>query len=319
MLKIIMGTLLVLLSSVNSINIYAADEKALRAERYEAQKQRQQQKNERQSKNRESFAQFRRFTNELKLEYKEKSRSLETQYRLHKVELKAQRDMKIAEAEADMQQQINQLFINPQNSDNKEAAKKLRTEMKAHADKVFAIKKQAAEIEHKEFINNETSKHKSLSERDKIALDKAKALGLMDKYSPILATPIGGSLSRQEEQWNEKEKIEVEKLYKSNQRQLAEFIHGAKIREWEIANKNEDFKLKWDKKSELNELNQEQAFYNMLLVNPAGHSQASRKEISENIADMRKRNRMINIKYKKINDQNRIKRNEERRKMRNPA
>lgn len=316
MVETMAGIMLVLLSSVLN-TAYAADEKALRAERYEAQKQRQQQKNERQNKIRESFANFRNFARELNLEYKEKSRSLEMEYRLQRVELKAQRDMKIADAEANMQQQLSQLFINPQTRDNREAIDKLRADMKIHADKVFEIKKQAAEIEHREFIDNENRKHKLLSERDQKALDKARALGLLDKHSPILARPIGGKLTRQEEQWNEKEKIEVEKLYKSNQRQLAEFIYGVKLREWEIANKQSDFKLEWDKKSELHDLNQEQALYNMLLLNPAGYSEGGQKEISEKMTDMSKRSRMINIKYKKINDQNRIKRSEERRKIRN--
>jgi hypothetical protein len=214
-----------------------------------------------------------------------------------------------------MQQSISQLMLDPNKAGKKESVEKLRADMKVYADKVYEIKKQAAQDEHNEAMENENNKHKRMSERDQKAMDKAKALGLLKKHTPILAQPIGGELTRQEERWNEREKIEVEKLYKSNQRQLAEFTNGAKLREWEMGNKREDFKLKWQKKNELHAINSEQSFFNSMFFTPDGNSPAKQQDMSKRMADISKRNRMINIKYKKISDQSRIKRSEERRKI----
>jgi hypothetical protein len=222
--------------------------------------------------------------------------------------------MKIAEAEAEMQQNISQLYLNPRSADSKEAIEKLKADMQAHQDKVFEIKKQAAQDEHNEYINNEINKNKLMSERDQKALEKAKALGLLIKHQPILAQPIGGGLTKQEERWNEREKQAVDKLYSSNQRQLREFSNGAKLREWEIENKREDFKLAWQKKSEIHALKNEQAFYSSLFAT-GGNMQASQQDMAAKMAEISKQNRMIEIKYRKINNQNRIKRNEQRRKI----
>ena len=180
-MRLIITGLLMLMIGMPYSMVFAKDDKALRAERHEAQKQRQQQRNERNRKNSDALAEFRDYARDLKQEYREKARDMDTEYRLRKVDLKAQRDMKIAEAEAEMHQNINQLYLNPQAMDNKEATEKLKADMQAHADKVFAIKKQAAEDENNEFLDNETGKHKVLSERDQKALDKAKALGLMTR------------------------------------------------------------------------------------------------------------------------------------------
>jgi hypothetical protein len=313
-MRLIITGLLALMIGMPYSAVFAKDDKALRAERYEAQKQRQQQVNERNRQNRDAIAEFRNFTRDLNQEYKERMRNMDTDYRIQKVDLKAQRDMKIADAEAEMQQSISQLYLNPKSADNKEAMEKLKVDMQAHQDKVFEIKKQAALDEHNEYINSENDKHKIMSERDQKALDKAKALGLLTKRQPILAQPIGGGLTKQEERWNEREKKEVDKLYSSNQRQLSEFTNGAKLREWEIANKREDFKLKWQKESELHALKNEQAFYSSIFAT-GGNMQANQQDIAAKMAEMSKQNRMIDIKYRKINDQNRIKRSEQRRKI----
>jgi hypothetical protein len=312
-MRLIITGLLMLMMGMPYSTVFAKDDRALRAERHEAQKQRQQQRNERNRKNSDALAEFRDYVRDLKPQYQQKARDMDTEYRLRKVDLKAQRNIKIAEAEAEMHQNTNQLFLNPQAMDNKEAMEKLKADMQAHADKVFAIKKQAAEDEHNEYIDNENKKHKAFSERDQMAMDKARSLGLMTKHQPILATPIGGALTRQEEQWNKREQAEVERLYKSNQRQLAEYTNGAKLREWEINNKREDFKLKWDKESELHALKNEQNFYGIIMNTSGGDMQARQQEMSKNLAELSKRTRIINIKHKNIRDQNRIKRNKQRR------
>lgn len=314
-MRLIITGLLMLMIGIPYSTVFAQDDKALRAERYEAQKQRQQQVNERNRQNRDAIAEFRNFTRDLNQENKERIRNLDTEFSMQKVDLKAQRDMKIAEAEAEMQQSISQLYLNPRSADSNEAVEKLKADMKAYQDKVFEIKKQAAQDEHNEYINNEINKHKLMTEHDQKALDNAKTLGLLTKHQPVLAQPIGGGLTQQEERWNEREKRKIDKLYSSNQRQLSEFSNGAKLREWEIENKREDFKLKWQKQSELHALNSEQSFYSSILVAPSGNMQANQQDLAVKMADISKQNRMINIEYQKISDQNRIKRSEQRRKI----
>ncbi len=313
-MRLMITGLLLLMMSLPYSTAFAKDDRALRAERNEAQKKRQQQVNERNKKNHAAMADFRDFTRDLNQEYQEKTRGMDTDYRMQKIELKAQRDMKIAEAESEMHQNISQLYLNPQSMDNLKAMEKFKVDMKSHQDKVFAIKKQAATDEHNEYIGVEKNKHKVMSERDQQALDKAKALGLLTKQQPILAKPIGGALTSQEERWNKREQKEVERMYSNNQRQLREYTKGAKLREWEINNKREDFKLKWQKKSEIHALQNEQAYYNSFIA-AGGNMRLKQQELSAKMAEISKQNRMVNIKYSKIDKQNRLKRNTERRKM----
>lgn len=317
MKMMMVGSLMILLGTPHFIAL-AADDKALRAERHEAQQQRQQQKNERNRQNQAALSEFRGYVRGLKKEYQELVRDLDTAYRMQKVDLKAQRDMKIADAEVIMQQNVSQLMFDPKKAGEEEAIKKFRADMKAHVDKVYEIKKQAAMDEHNEAMENENNKHKKMSERDQKALDKARALGLLKKHVPILAKPIGGKLTSIEQHWNEREQVEVEKLYESNQRQLVEFSRGTKLREWEMSNKREDFKLKWQQQDELHAINSEQVFYNSMFLAPDVNSPAKQQELVKRMTDISRQNQMIKIKYKKIRDQNRIKRNEERRKLLKP-
>jgi hypothetical protein len=292
---------------------FAVDDKTTKTQRKEAQKTRQQQKNERNGQIREASQSFREFTRDLKKEYKEKARDLDTDFKLQQVDINAERDAEIVETEAEMQQKITQLFINPSESNNEEALQQLKTDMKTYSDQVFEIKKQAASEQHSEKIKNELEKNRLMDERDASALDMANDSGLRSKYEPIIATPIGDGLTKQEESWNEREKKEVEKLYKTNQRLLGEFLYGKELRQWEIDNKRVDFDLEWQKKSELHALNLEQTYYNSLFMQPAAGGEFDQQAFAERMSELQKQNQLINIKYKKIRAKNRIKRKEERR------
>lgn len=305
--------LLLLVLGLPNTLIAAADDKALQAERREAQKQRQQQKSERQRQNNDALKQFRSFTADLKRDYQEQVRSLDTEFRLQKTELTAQRQMEVAEAEAQMQQSITQLFLNPQQNSEPQSLEKLRAEMKSYQDRMYAIRREAASREHEEFIANENRKHELLTERDNAALAEAKSLGLLKKHTPILAQPIGGNLTTAEERWNEREEKEVERLYQGNQRYLADFNHGARLREWEINNHREDFELEWRKRAELHELGAEQQYLNSLML--TGGNTDNPQALAAKISEISKQNQMINIKYNKLRQQNHIKRREERRKL----
>jgi hypothetical protein len=306
-----------MVTAIPPVIIQAADDKALQAERREAQKQRQQQKNERAKLNREALQDFREFANEIKKDYTEKARALDTEYRLQKADLNAKRQMKIAEVDAELQKNMTGLFLNPE-SGEQASVEKLKADMKAYSDKAFAIKQQAALEEHEEFIRNEFRKHELLSERDARALAKARELGLLDKPAPILAKPIGGELTHNEERWNEREQKDVQRMFDSNQGYIAEFKHGKELRAWEIENKREDFRLKAEKARELHALNSEQTWINSLMFSPQGDAQtdaARRQEFTDKLAEISRKTQEINIKYNKLNKQNNIKRSEERRKI----
>ena len=294
---------------------FGADDKTIRAERQKAQKLRQQQKNDRNSEIRDASNSFREFARELKMEYREKAQDLDTEFRLQQVDMNAERDAKIAETEIELRQKINQLMLNPNQSSGEAAVEQLKTDMKTYSDQIFEIKKQAAIEKHREFIDNELKKHQLLNERDETALAMANDLGLRSQYEPILATPIGDGLTKQEKSWNEREKKEVERLFKSNQRLLGEFLYGKELRQWEIENKREDFDLKWQKKSELQALNLEQTFYSSALMQSSQGAEFDQAAFNKRMTELQKQNQLINIKYKKIHDKNRIKRSDKRRKM----
>jgi len=310
LLLVMMISLAVVLPVGTSV---AVDDKSVKAERREAQKLRQQQKNERNREIQEASRSFREATRDLKKEYQESARDLDTDFKLQQVDMRAERNAKIAETEAEMHQKTTQLFLNPGGSNDAAALDQLKADMKSYSDQLFEIKKQAAIEEHSENMKNELEKHRLMDERDAAALDMANDLGLRGKYEPILAKPIGDGLTKQEENWNAREKKEVEKLFKSNQRLLGEFLYGKKLRAWELDNKRADFDLEWQKKSELHTLNLEQSYFNSLFMQSSTDGEFDQKAFNERMSEFQKQNRLINIKYKKIRDKNRIIRTEQKR------
>jgi hypothetical protein len=191
------------------LNLTAAeDSKELRKQRQAAQKERQAQKKERSQEIGEATRAFREFTGELKTDYQEQVRDLDTEFELQRVELKADHDARVAGAEADFQKKLSGLFMRPGAEFDEQTIGKLQAQGRAFEDQLFALRKQAADELHRERIANEQRKNELLTERDRVALDEASSLGLIRQYAPILATPIGGGLTKQEERWNEREKTD---------------------------------------------------------------------------------------------------------------
>ena len=294
---------------------YTAEDKAIKDQRREAYKQRQQQKNQRNVEIREASKEFREFSRELKKKYSEMVRDLDVEFRLQQSELQAEQSSELAIAEAELQGQITQLFLNPQNTDSEESINQLKDSMQQHTQRLFEIRKKSALDKHQHEIDNELKKHQLMTERDQNALAKAEELGLRREYPPIIATAIGDGLSKQEEIWNQREKKEVKKLFDSNQRLLAEFLYGAKLREWEIKNRREDFELLWNKEAELHQLKSQQSLFNALSLMTTDSTPEDQQTLAKRMTELNKQNRLINIKYKKFSDQNRIRRKEERRKI----
>lgn len=146
-------------------------------------------------------------------------------------------------------------------------------------------------------------------------MNEAASLGLTKEYQPILATAIGGALTKQEVQWNDRGKKEVAKLMDRNRNTVKEFFHGEKLRAWERDNLNNDFKLKWDEQEELHKLNAEQTYYSTLLMQASQGGTAKQQDIMAKVAEINKQNQLIKIKYYSIRQKNNINRRTERKKL----
>ena len=291
----------------------AEDSPELRKQRQDAQRERQQQVLARNKEVNEANRAFRAYTHDLKMEYREQERDLDTQFKLREVDLKADHDARVAGAEADYQKKLMSLFMSPGGEITDQAVEQMRAEAKAFSDALFDLKRQSAEELHEAFIANEQSKHELLSERDALVLDEAASLGLTHKYAPILATPIGDGLTAQEERWNEKETRDVARLEERNSKALSEFRNGAKLREWEMENLNEDFRLLWEEKAKLHTLDSQQSFYNVLFLQAAQGQPFDQQQFMAEMAEINEKKKLIGIEYSKIRDKNRITRREEKK------
>jgi hypothetical protein len=291
----------------------ADDSKELRKQRQDAQKERQIQKKERSDQIKESTRAFKDFTRQLTEEYQEQVKEFDLEFKLTEVDLKAEHDAKVAEAEAEYQKKLSGLFMKPGVTFDQETIDKLQSDGKAYADELFVLKKQSAEKLHQERIAHEERKNKLLNENDQKALDEAESLGLNKEYAPIEASAIGDGLTTQEERWNESEKKELDKIKEKNQQTLSPFRNGERLRKWEIQNLNEDFKLTWEEKAELHKLDAKQLFYNTMFMQAAVGEKIDQEAFMAELADINKEKKLINIEYKKIADQNMIKRRQEKK------
>lgn len=305
---------LLALALLSLLNPATADEsKELRKQRQAAQKERKTQKSERSKEISEGTKDFREYVRDLKMDYQEQVKELDTEFELQRVELKADHDARVAGAEAEYQKKLSSLFMRPGAEFDDQAIKQMQAEGKAFADELFALKKQSAEELHREQIAKEERENALLSERDRMALDEASALGLTRKYSPILATPIGDGLTKEEERWNERERKEVVKLEDRNKKTVSKFRNGEKLRKWEIGNLNEDFKLTWDEKAELHALDSQQIFYNAMFMQAAQGGQVDQQKLMADMAEINEKKKLITIGYRKVRDKNRITRREEKK------
>jgi hypothetical protein len=273
--------------------IHAKEDKELHKQRQEAQKERQAKKSERSREIADAIKSFREFTQSLKYEYPSLLKDVDTEFELTQVDLEAERAAKIAEAEAEYQKKWTSLFIRPGGQMTMEALKVMEEEAKAHSNELFRIKEEAARIAHKE----------------------THSLGLTKKYEPILATPIGGELTRQENQWNEREEKETEKIHTQNLQIVREFKDGAKLREWELSNMDKDFQLTWDEKRELHTIESQQMFFNNFLLLSAQGAEINEQEIMAKFAELGKQTKLVKIKYDTMRKKNSITRRGEKKKL----
>jgi len=315
MTKILYAPLLALALLTPLTLAIAGDDKALQEERKAAEKERKTEQKERYEENRTAEKALKEFNRSSMAEYRERTDDLDTEFKLRRVELEADHEAKIAEAEAAYQKKLTALFMTPGRQFDEQTIAQMQTDGKAYSDELFALKKQFAEELHHEQVANEERKSALLTEREQLVLDKAAELGLTEKPAPILATPIGDGLTDREEKWNEKEQQEVEKLYQRNMKLLAEVRTGKQMRDLDIRYLKEDFKLTWEEKAELQALESRQVFYNTMLMQASTGGETNTEGFMAQMAELNKEKKLINIKYKKIREQNRIKRKEEKKEL----
>ena len=313
-MKTILFPLLLAAALFSPLSLIAADDSPeLRKQRLEAQKARQQQVRERNKANSEATRAFREYTRELKAQYREQTRDLDTGFKLREVDLEAEHQARVAGAEADYQQKLMGLFMNPGAQFTEQTLEQMRTEAKAFSDALSELKKQSAEELQAASIENEESKNALWSEMDQMALDEAESLGLTRSVVPVLASPIGGGLTASEQRWNDKERKDVARMEERNRQLLSEFRNGAQLRQWELDNQNEDFRLAWEEKAKLHALDSQQGFYNAVFMQAAQGGQVDQQKLMAEMAELNEQKKLIGIEYRKIRDKNRVTRREEKK------
>lgn len=293
----------------------AQADKELRDQRSAAQKERNEKKKERAREIADASRELREHARELDTEYREKLRQVDVDFELKRVGLQAGHQAKVAAAEAEFQKKLSAAMTAPGGQDMQQRIAKLEADMKAMSSELFALKQEAAGIEHKERMAVEARKHEMLGEMDQVVLRKAESLGLTREHAPILASPIGGALTRPEEQWNERERKEVKTIAERNAKALAKYENGAKLREWERANMEEDFRLASEERRELHELASQQMLFGAFMLQADPSKPADAQSLTDRLAEAGQQEKLIKIRYDQLRKENAIKRREERRKL----
>ncbi|NHA14675.1 hypothetical protein [Thioalkalivibrio sp. XN279] len=291
----------------------ALDDRQLRTLRSEAQRERQQQRNLRKQQLNDAARTFRVDAGNLEADYKESARAIDTEFKLEEVGLQAEIDAKIAALEAEMHKRLNARIMAGTGEDMAQQMQAMEQEAKAYQDRLFEARKRGAAHIHAARLRAEARKDALFLEMDQLALRRADELGLTTTPEPILAAPIGGELTRQEAQWNERELTEVERITERHAKLLAGFRNGERLRAWERANLEQDFALDWQERSELQALESQQTFFNAFLMQSAEAGAFDQQAYVERLADITEQQRLIKIRYEQVRRENQIKRREEKR------
>lgn len=304
------AALLLLLLLPVAAPVQAQTDPALREQRNAAQKQRQEARTERNQTLSEATKIFREQAKARESDYQIRLKELDTAFELRKVGLEAEQQVRVVGAEAEFQKKWTALLMQPDAPSDQ--WQRIEQQMKALSAELFTIRKDAAEIAHRERMAVETQKHELLAEMDQRILDDAQALGLTEPPAPIVATPIGGELTKPEAQWNERDVKEVDNLEKNNRKLLAKYLTGTRVRDWERENQEIDFKLAWDEKSELNEIASRKTHFSSMMTQAQGQP-PDQQDFMNQMAELAQEERLVKIKYDQIRKENVIKRREERK------
>jgi len=295
--------------------VQAQSDKELRDQRSAAHKERQAETKALSQEITDATRVFKEYARNLEQEYREQLRELDVEFELRQVQLQGDQDRQVAAAEAELQKQWTAIFMPTGAEDVSERLETLQDQVRAHSDALFQIRKEAAERLHREKMTLIERQHALLGEMDERLLAEAESLGLMAEYFPVLATPIGGELTRQEEQWNQRAEKEAEKMRDRNAGTLSKYANGERLRAWERANLEEDFELQWAERDELRELDSQHAFVNTMMLQAGQAEEASPQLLMDQLAELNQQQQLIKIKYEQIRKENTIKRREERKRM----
>jgi len=293
----------------------AQTDKALREQRSAAQKARQDEKKARNQVIADATQTFREYTRALESEYQGPLNRLDTEFELKQVQLQAEKEARIAGAEVEFQKKWTALLFRPTPQAMADHLSSLEIEAKAYATELFRIKKEAAEIVHQKRMAVEVQKSALLRQMDAKAMQQAEALGLMEDCPPILATPIGGELTRPEIQWNQREERDVAKIMERNQQAVAKFLKGENLRAWERANLDADFQLAWDERRELHEIESRKDFLNTYMLQVQQGEAPDQQTLLDRLTEIAHEERLIKIKFDQARKENAIKRREERKQL----
>lgn len=299
--------------AVPLVVLKAADDAELRQQRMAAQKERQDRKNERSTEINNATRQFREFVRDLKAETREEARDLDTEFQLRRVELNADHQTRMAEVNAEYQTALSSAYAGATGDSGENTAQYIQEKLTERMTRQFELEKQSAEELHQAKIGIEERKHELWAGYDRRAIEEAESLGLTGDYEPILARPIGGELTNQEEQWNAREPKDIEKLKQRNEMLLSEFRTGGALRAWELANLQEDFDLTWQEKSELREVEAQTPLPNLLAMPGAETGPEAQQNLMAKLAELEKEKRLIKIKYDQMQNKETIMRREERK------
>ena len=293
----------------------AQTDKEARDSRSALQKERNEKQKQRNQETADASRILREHARERETEYREKLRQVDVDFELKRVALQAGHQAKVAAAEAVFQKQLSAAMTAPGPQGTQQRIAKLEAEVKSMSSELFKLKQEAAGIEHKARMAVEARKHEMLGEMDQAVLRKAESLGLAREPAPILASPIGGALTRPEEQWNERERKEVKTIAERNAKALAKYENGAKLRAWERANMEEDFRLASEERREFHELASQRMLFGAFMLQAEPSQPADVQLLTDRIAEAVQQEKLLKIRYDQIRKENAIKRREERRKL----
>lgn len=295
--------------------VLAQTDKELRSLRSDAHKERQSEAKTRNQKIDDGIRSYRDYSKLLEREYAPRLAELDTEFELTRVRLQAEQDARIVNAEAEFQKKLAASMAGSMKTDVPDRLRKMEEQTKEWSTQLFGIREEAATILHQEQMSHRARKDALLDELDQAALAKAEQLGLFDDPQPILAQPIGEGLTRTEEKWNEREEKKVTKTRERIKHTLANHRYGARLRAWERDNQNEDFRLAWEEKRELHELEAKRSFTNTFLLQPTAGQAADYQGFTAQLTELAQQEKLIGIRYEQIRKENQIKRRAQKKEL----
>lgn len=292
----------------------ATDERELRKLRNDAQRDRREQRSLRNQRLSDAARTFRADAGNLEQAYRERARAIDTEFRLEEARLQAEMDAEVARLETLLQKQLSAALMG--GADEQEMVRRMASmerETQAYQDRIFEARKQGAARVQAARIEAMLRQDAVFAEMDQRVLERARALGLDVAPEPIGAPPIGGEMTRQEEQWNAREQKEVTRLAERHAKLLAPYRNGAAIRAWEREILQEDFVLDWQERSELRSLQTQQAFFSQVMLQSAAGEAFDRDAYIDRLAENAEQQRLIRIRYEQTEKENAIRRREEKR------